>query len=281
MKNLSDKAMLVNLSLSYWSGKKNDRAVEKDIEDKHKTANAGKYRKNLIAADQLNQVQSKAGALRRYVYTNTTPWGDNGDRLLPAKHYMEFMSEFRDLKSDFDDAVKDFLGNYPNLVAQAPSILKTLYRPKDYPTIERMQRKFKLDLQCHPIPEIDDFRLEIEPDEIDALKEKMQQDFRDCLAASTKDIWNRIKESVSHLVERLSEKKPIFHDTLVTNISELITLLPQLNVTDNPDIIKAVEGMKDLVMSPDVLRGNGGLRAQKAKEGKDFLEKFSGYLEGA
>ncbi len=80
------------------------------------------------------------------------------------------------------------------------------------------------------------------------------------------------------MVEKLSEKKPKFHDTLVTNINDLVTLLPQLNITDDPDIIKAVASMKSLVVDPGNLRQNSAFRSQKAKEAQAILAKFDSYM---
>jgi hypothetical protein len=45
-----------------------------------------------------------------------------------------------------------------------------------------------------------------------------------------------MREVVKHLVERLSKPESRFHATMVTNIFDLVSLLPQLNVNQDPDL---------------------------------------------
>ena len=279
MKNLSEKGLLVNLKISHWSGKKNDKEIAKDVETQHNTTNAGRYKKNLIDDTLLKVVHSKSAEIRRFVWENTMPWGDNGDRLLPTAHYMDFCASFRDLQSDFWDAVNDYLAAYPNLVVDAKARLKTMFRAKDYPTDDRMKNKFNLDVAFEQIANLDDFRIQVNQNEMANLKAQMEQDFGQRLVGATKDIWDRIKETVGHMVEKLSEDKPRFHDTMITNIAKLVELLPALNITGDPDIASAVNSMKSLVVDPGNLRNNTPFRNQKAKEAQAILKKFESYMD--
>ncbi len=194
MKNLSEKGLLVNLKIGYWSGKKNDKQIARDVEAQHHTKDAGKYKKNLISDTELKVVQSRAAELRKYVYEHTMPWGDNGDRLLPAKHYMVFCSEFRTLQFSFQDAVSNFLFHYPTLVTEAQTKLKTMFRAADYPAADKMKSKFRLELSCEAIAQLDDFRLQVDELELETLREKMQEDYSRRVADATKDIWDRIRD---------------------------------------------------------------------------------------
>jgi len=42
------------------------------------------------------------------------------------------------------------------------------------------------------------------------------------------DLWSRLRDVVSHMVDRLNEPESRFHATLVTNIFDLVELLPRL-----------------------------------------------------
>ena len=57
----------------------------------------------------------------------------------------------------------------------------------------------------------------------------------------TEDLWSRLREVVSHMVDRLNEPESRFHATLVTNIFDLVELLPRLNVTDDPELSRFAE----------------------------------------
>jgi len=54
--------------------------------------------------------------------------------------------------------------------------------------------------------------------------------------AWTEDLWSRLRDGVSHMVDRLNEPESRFHATLVTNIFDLVELLPRLNVTGDPEL---------------------------------------------
>src|SRR5581483_521043 len=115
MKNLSERALLVNVKISKWTGKKYDKKVSKEIEKEHNAHDAGKFNKTLIAEKELKDIKSIASKVRGFHYEQTLPWGDNGDRLLPVTNYFEFGNEIRLFRSQFNEAVKVFIRDYPNL----------------------------------------------------------------------------------------------------------------------------------------------------------------------
>ncbi len=53
---------------------------------------------------------------------------------------------------------------------------------------------------------------------------------RQSLTRGTEDLWKRLREVVSHMVDRLNEPESRFHRSLVTNVFELVEILPRLNV---------------------------------------------------
>ncbi len=278
MKNLAEKGLLVNLKISHWSGKKNDKKVSSDIEQRHHATNAGRYNKNLLDDTELKEIHSLAASVRNYVKDNTLPWGDNNDRLLPAIHFLEFFNQFRGFKDQFEDAIRIFLLHYPSLIMDAQIRLGTLFRADDYPEPEKMKKKFHMDISCDAIAKLDDFRLQVDEQELGRLRQEMEQQMGDRISSATKDIWARIKDTVEHMVEKLSDNEARFHDTLVTNIKDLVELLPKLNITDDADINQVVSSMKSLVVDPDNLRDNSRFRSQKAKEAQAILDKFSSYM---
>src|SRR5258708_12518334 len=64
----------------------------------------------------------------------------------------------------------------------------------------------------------------------------MDGDVREGVTKGTEDLWKRLRDVVSHMVDRLNEPDSRFHATLVTNIHDLVSLLPQLNVNQDPDL---------------------------------------------
>lgn len=279
MKNLSEKALLVNVTINQWTARKSDKKVSKQIERQHNAHKAGNFNKILIAEDELKKIQNMAQATREFLYENTLPWGDNGDRLLPVTNYFEFLNQFKDYKTRFETAVDRFIMEYPVLKAEAQRRLNGMFQDTDYPPVSNVRQKFDMSISFMPISTTDDFRLEVDAEEVNNLKSQIESEINNRITQSTKNILARIKEAVSHMVERLSIKDAIFRDSLVENIRELISLLPRLNFTNDRDIADVLESMKTLLVNPDELRNGSKLRNKKAKEAQAILDKITDFLE--
>lgn len=278
MKNLSEKALLVNLTISQWGARKYDKSVSREIEKEHNAHNAGRYNKILIAENELSEIQKIASAARSFLYSNTLPWGDNGDRLLPSTNYFEFVNQFRAFKSGFEVAASNFISQYPVLKEDARQRLNGMFRETDYPPAAIIRSKFNIEVTFLPIPDSTDFRLQISEEEVSHLRTQIETEINSRITLATKNIWTRIKEAVGHMVEKLSVKDAVFRDTLVTNIQELVDILPRLNFTNDKEITAVIDNMKTLLIHPDTLRKNATIRNQKAEEAKAILDKINDFF---
>ena len=72
---LSDKAVLVTLSISQWAGQKRDRNIEAAIQAQSgANRDSGKYLKNLLPGDNLlGRIHARTNMLRTAFYENTLP----------------------------------------------------------------------------------------------------------------------------------------------------------------------------------------------------------------
>jgi Protein of unknown function (DUF3150). len=278
MKALSEMALLANLTISQWTARKYDISITRKIERDHNTHNAGRFNKILVAENALQEITKKASQARAFLRTNTLPWGDTGDRILPSTNYFEVVAQLKTYKGEFDAAVNNFVRQYPTLKEDARRRLNGMFQEADYPTLTTIQSKFNFEVTFLPIPDTEDFRLKLNSEEVNKLKVKIESEINTRFSQATKDIWLRIKEAVEHMVERLSEEKAIFRDSLITNIEEMIKILPRLNFTGDKDISATIESMKTLIVHPDTLRKSPVIRNKKAQEAKAILDKISDFL---
>jgi len=280
MKNLSEKTIVVNLVIKGWSARKYDKKVTQKIEEAHNAKDAGRFNKLLLAAgtgvSNINSVGQKA---RQYLYDNTLVWGDNGDRLLPSELYFTFIAEFNRFKAEYQTQVSKFLQDYPTLKEEARLRLNGMYKEEDYPTVKELVKKFSMECTFVPIANLDDFRLSITQDERDALKLQIEGDMNDRLKNTGRDILRRIKDVVFKMVDKLSNSDATFHNTLITNIEDLIDVLPKLNITNDSEIEDIIDKMRRLVdVRPDTLRTNTNIRNQKAQEAKAIFAQVDTLL---
>ncbi|SIO53873.1 hypothetical protein [Chitinophaga niabensis] len=278
MKDLSQRAMLANLNIKQWSGRKQDKNITREIEREHNATNAGNFNKILIQDDELKEIQKIASAARSYFYESTLPWGDNGDRLLPSPNIFVFLQKIRKFREEFEVACETFKKRFPALKEHAKVRLNGMYKETDYPSVSDLSAKFLLKVVTMPIADVEDFRVKIDPKEEAALKSQIEDSIKERVYHATQNIWERIQKTVNHMYEKLSDQEGKFHNTLVTNIEDLMDLLPRLNFTNDPNITRIIADMKTLIVDPETLRNDYSTRMHTADGAKAILDKVSDYL---
>lgn len=273
---LANNALLVTLSVSSWSGRKQDKQATKEVAINHGVATGvGAYHKSVLpGAAELEHIKKCTGAARTFFYKNTLPWSTAGAAILPNKNYLWFTQEIRAIKTEWEQAVRDFIAVYPTLKANAQSQLNGLYNEADYPTDP--SKLFSFEIGFLPVPQEGDFRIQLADEEMEKFKATVLNAERD----ANKDLWQRLYEVVEHAATRLRDPDAVFRDTLVENAVELCGMLPRLNFNDDP----ALEEMRSAVESalcskaPDMLRQVPEVRESTVDSLDDILAKMGSYM---
>ena len=132
----------------------------------------------------------------------------------------------REFEQAFAQQVEEFLSVYPSYIEQVRPELNGLFREEDYPSADRLRSKFGVRLEVLPIPSGEDFRVTLSEEERARVAREIDASVRESLLRGTEDLWTRLKGVVAHMVERLNEPESRFHASLVTNVCELVDLLP-------------------------------------------------------
>ena len=280
MSNLHTTAMLVNLSISQWSARKYDRNVSRKIEEEYNAQDAGRYNKLLIAKGGLEEIQKIASKARIFHYTNTLPWDDNGNRILPSANFYTYVDGIREWKSKFVGAIGNFLRVYPDL-RDARLQSSVIFKEEDYPHKLLLASKFDFITSFMPIPDSSDFRVDLAENEIEKIKQEIDVRRNQIEAVAMKDLWSRVYTAVNHMIERLSEEKSKFKDSLVGNIAEICQLLPKLNINNDSylNAMGAEIAAKLTTVEPETLRKDKGTRKEVCNSAEDILKKMEGYIK--
>ena len=278
---LSDKALLVQLNISQWTARKYDkRATEQVAQQNGSASQAGRYNKSLLPMnDALNNIHQKSTLIRKKFYTNTLPWGIEGTMMLPSANYLNFMTEFRKEKADWESLVDTFYHEYPRLHADAQRFLGNLYNKADYPELYDIQRKFNMDMAVFPVPS-NDFRVSIGDAELERIQQDVEARVENSAQQAMKEAWQRLYDRVKHMAEKLADPKAVFRDTLVENTKEVCSILSRLNFADDPNL----ETMRQQVEqshaneNPEALRVDWDLREQKGRQVKAIADKMSVFM---
>lgn len=232
--NISSKALLVNLSISQWAGRKFDKKATATVKANHAASEkSGNYTKKLLpGSSELKEVTTAAAAMRQFFYNQTLPWCNDGARILASKNYLDFTADIAKQKDEYSRTVENFLVSYPFLINNAKTELGDLYNQSDYPNVNQLRNKFSVDVSFLPVPDISDFRVEILDSEKDEFLKRMHKVEKDAL----KDCYMRLHDVIKKAVEKLADPKAVYRNSLIENIQGVCEILPKLNFNDDVEL---------------------------------------------
>lgn len=242
----------------------------------------GKYHKDLLpSTDELKAVHQKSTFVRTLFYQNTLPWGLDGAQMLPTANYMDFMSLFREQKTEWERLVSAFLRRYDLLVRKAEVELGPLFNSKDYPSRDELANKFAIDMAVMPVPR-GDFRVDISSEALAEIQQDVEARVADAGQKAMDEAWRRLYTVVDNMAEKLSDPSSIFRDTLVENARDICDLLPSFNIADDHNMAMARDNVmhKLTTHTPEALRRDFDLRADVAQDAKDLRTHIAGLMGG-
>jgi hypothetical protein len=286
---INDRAMLVGLTIRRWHPHKTDRVASQEIADAHKSdINMGRYRKRLVIKEHFKGMLTVINQLRNEFFFLTLPWSDDGYRILSANGYFEFTKRIADLKGKFNTEVAAFIPEYPSMKAEAEKRLNGLFNEADYPSESKLREMFGIDVTIRPIPSGKDFRVDVGDSEVKMIREAIEEQSKRVIENAVKDLWRRLQSVLEHASKRLKEYsvstdgkvEHTFRDSTISNIIELVDIIPALNITNDPDLVKFAERIRKEVTAhtAEELRDQETLRVSVATKADDILSKMAGYL---
>jgi hypothetical protein len=280
MTSLSERTVLARLSTGVWSGKLHDAVVTEEVREKHKAEKgAGTYTKQIISQKYLGIVGkagSRAAATHR---TLTLPWEDGGTRILSTNCYMSYTDAMRRERLAFASAVDQFMSVFDEAKAEAKARLKDMFDEDDYPDERGARAKFSFDVEISKVPVAGDFRAELSDESVASIVKDIERRTNDRLNRAVNDSFERVKDVVEKMVERLKADDNKFRDSLVWNVKETAELLPLLNITNDQRITQLSDRMlSELIEQPEILRADTNARKQTARSAEDILRKVKQYM---
>lgn len=287
--SISSAALLVQMSISNLAGRKLDRKASAEVSDANAAERgmANVNKKLLGNNEYLKAIQTHVSAARDMHTRMTMPWGKTGWQLCPTEQYFKYTETMTRMQNEFYSLVQQFLDNYEQAVEDAHVFLGELMNPDDYPSLEKLSRKFAFNLDEMPLPTSGDFRLDIGNEGLSQLANKYEKFYTTQFETAMNDIWKRTYDALSKMSERLDYETEIeeyvddagrtkrrkvgaktFRDTLVSNVTEMVDLLKVSNVTNSPQMTAMADRLEEAMLdvTPAALRDDELLRKQTKAE---------------
>jgi len=278
--SLSTAAVLVELNISSWSGRKLDRKVSQETnQNKGANKDAARVNKNLFAgSDRLEKINNFVSSARQEYYVMSLPWSTSGARLLPFKQIFDFKSWVSTKEQEFEAMVETFLQEYSTLISAQAFRLGTMFNAQEYPTAQELSIKFRFAHAVLPVPDAGDFRIDIGNEMKAELEAEYAAMFEERTRHAMQDLWERLYETVEHLRDKCAMDKTRFHESTLENALELCSTLSKLNITNDPELeARRVELEKALCgINTEGLKKDEGVRNDTKAKMDALLSKMEG-----
>jgi len=281
---LQSSAMVLRLSISVYSGRKVDKKTREEvISDKGaRSRSAASVYKSLFAGDDdLEAINTFASKARRDVAAITAPWSDNGDRIVSTRNYFEVADLLSSLRAEFNQLVRKFETNYSLKVSNAAFVLGDLFDRNEYPLPETIMGKFAFTYSFEPVPSSNDFRVDLQNEALESLKQHYKQTATDRLQMAMNDVWTRVIDEVTRLRDKMivpeEGKRPRIFATTFEGFKDLVGSLDALNITNDPRLEDVRVQLKNALdpVDLDSIRESDDVRVAVRENMQRVLDKFS------
>lgn len=287
--NLSNQAILVELSIRAPSFRKLDKKISREVtSSKGADDDAGRFNKHLLAGtSQLDKLTKWVAATRVEFYARTLPWGGSL-YLVDIRKYLELKDWLVTKQQEFTLMATDFLNIYPHLVSAQAFKMGAMFDRSEYPTPDVVARKFGFDFGFTPLPSSGDFRVDVGHEMAAELEAEYQKMYEARVKSVADETWSRLYEAVKRMSDRLSDKeevdedgnvvtgKKVLRDTVLTNLLDIVDFMRDMNVTNDENMEWARKQLADALcgVSMDDIRKSDGYRKSVKAKVDDIAEKL-------
>ena len=292
--SLASSGVLVSVTVNLWSATKLDQGISDEVStSKNAVSAAGRYTKNLLANNPkhknlMNYRQTVANWMKRMTYD----W--NGDQhYLPTPDVPKFMAEYRQHEVAFASLFKSFDESYEDIISDMAfkaAGLGDMFNRNDYPTREKMQKKYGINLFVNDVP-MNDYRVLVAKDMADELFDVYASQTQRIVEGIVTDQFKRMKDVMESLSfccdvdisfdangEQKTRKRKIY-DTTVDKARDMVRLYKEFNLTDNAELSESIAMLENTLrdVSTEILRESDLVRSE-VKEGVDeILNRFGSF----
>ena len=266
MYNLFDRTIVVEFSASVWTANKRDRVASAELNQQKGSGSAARVHKSLLpGVEALDAVQAHVAATRQWLYKETKPWSDLGQRLALMDRF-QYISDYMDAaEKKYRLLVEDFLQQYPLLISAQAFKLNDLFNRAEYPTVEKLRTRFDFRVVYLPVPRTD-WVQQLEVDTRTALTERLTLENQRRMDALAQDNRQTVIDTLRNVVDRLSydaDGKPhVFRNTLLTNLADTLSSVKAFNLSKDAALAELITQVEQVVASvdSDELRKNHAVR---------------------
>ena len=202
----------------------------------------------------------------------------------------QFEREWEKHEDRWNANLKELGNEYDNAVSKARTILGDAFDESDYPSRDEILAKYSLSKKIRNLPSGDDLRVSLPQAKLDRMKADIENDVTSSLEGAMQSVHERVAETLAHLIEKLTDfgvdaktgkATGVFRDSTVTNLTDLASILPSLNLTGDPKLTEASNSLLTQLrdLDPEKIRNSESHRKDVVSKARDVADKLSGFFD--
>lgn len=287
LSGLASGAMIVDLNISVYSGRKKDRKTQDEVTASKSSASkkaASVYKSLFADCRELEAVNKYQGEVRLAHYRLTKPWTDFGSRILMTSRLQQYCDDMDRRETEFRRLVDIFLDKYEQLVSAAAFQLGDLFDRAEYPSRNVVATKFSISRDMSPLPTAGDWRIDLDNDKQQELVQQYETRIQKRIEAVQQDNWEKLYAALRHMSNKLADnvgddgekKAKKLYESMLEQTADLCDLLKDMNITNDTSMERARTMLSNALEGVDIkdLRKSEGQRVLVKQKVDAVLDAF-------
>lgn len=282
------RVLLIDMTFHCWTGRLEDAVVTSEVTHAKRAAQ-GTFRGEkalLRKALPWQMFLSHRRKMENDMKKITVPFYDRGARAFHYARRPELEASWEIHAQTWGALLTNLEGVWDDLIAEDAQYVGDMWSPDDYPTFEQLQAKCYPEKHIMALPSsgFEDFRAVMKPEEIESLRLDAESGLLARLTAAQKEPVQRMKESLSKLVERIAaldtDESARWHDVTLETVQELAEEMPLMNLTGDPEFDKLAAKARTLLghIEPSMVKQALDVRASVKAKAAEILASVDAYL---
>lgn len=267
MYNLFDRCIVIEFTASVWTANKRDRVASAELNAEKGSGKAARVNKSLLpGVEALEKVQAHVAATRQWLYKETKPWSDLGQRLCLMDRFQEVSDYMDKAEATYWVLVAEFLEQYPLLINAQAFQLGSLFNRSEYPPVEKLRGRFAFRTVFVPVAQ-NDWVQQLESATRDALTKRLELETQRRMEVLEQDNREAVLKALKQVVDRLgydehTGKPNVFRKSLLDNLASTLSSVRQFNLSHDQALASLIDEAEQLTAWVDVdeLRNNTKIR---------------------
>lgn len=150
------------------------------------------------------------------------------------------------------------------------------FEADDYPLVTAVPGLFTMGISYEPVPAAGHFVETLAGEAVAKMREDLEARNTERVQYAVQDLWKRVLGPVLHLAEMLANPEPCIRESLVGNVTEIVGLIPELNLTGDSQLNAVAQAIRGLTtgLSTGALKESPVLRLETAQKALAIAQQF-------